>query len=63
MGTPKGAQLPDLTRGQQNAAVPRAGVMGPPVPGAGSHFLLGGPQHLPPRTWRQLSPSLLASTE
>lgn len=43
VGTPKGARLTDLTRGQQNAAVPRAGDMGPPVSGAGSHILLGGP--------------------
>lgn len=63
VGTPKGARLPDLTRGQQNAAFPRAGDMGPLVPGAGSHILLGGPQHLPPQTCRQLSPSLLASAE
>lgn len=48
MGTPKGTQLPDLTRGQQNAAVPRARVMGPPVPGAGSHFLFGDPSTCPP---------------
>lgn len=51
MGTPKGAQLPYLTRGQQNAAVPRAGDTGPPVPAAGSHshILFGGPQNLPPQ--------------
>lgn len=56
MGTPKGARLPDLTRGQQNAAVPRAGDMGPLVPGAGSHILLGGPHHLPLRIWEAALP-------
>lgn len=63
VGTPKGTRLPNLTRGQQNAAVPRAGDTGPPVPGAGSHILLGDPQHLSPQDLSQLSPSLQASAE
>lgn len=54
-GTPEGARWLGLTRGQQNAAVPRAGGTGPPLRQAmGS---LGSPLPLSPTTQARFSPS------